>query len=214
MAFKRSFGIFFLQVSQRPKLPSLIRSKASWISRSSSLSFSMRPREISCSKLSVPRSARCIGSEERSPAASVPFLQASFSRVFTSPCRTPLRWSRRAWNSFSCDLERPPLMGTTLTGAMGVGAGGFAAGFVAILAAGLAAGLLLFDFRFELTFTQHRFDPGDIPAVLLELRGILHDVGHLAEPKLEESLDEVVELLVELLDGLFFVILFLRHGAS
>src|SRR6185503_4769265 len=213
MALSRSFGIFFRQVSQRPKLPSLIRSNASWISWSSSVSFSIRPSEMSCSWLSVPRSARCWGSVERSPAASVPFLQASSSRVFTSPWRTPLRARRRVLNSFSSLLERPPLTGTILAGAASA-----ATGFVAALGAGFAAGLLLFGFDlgfgFELTFAHHRFDPGDIPAVLLELRGVLHDVGDLAEPELEESLNELVELLLQVLVGEFLEVLFLRHGAS
>src|SRR5262245_44660434 len=214
MAFRRSFGIFFLQVSQRPKLPSLIRSNASWISWSSSLSFSMRPREMSCSKLSVPRSARCIGRVERSPAASVPFLQASSSRVFTSPCRTALRWRSRVLNSLSSALERPPLMGTILAGAGASAAGLTATGFAAAFGAGLAAGLLFFDFDFELTFAQHRLDSSNIPAVLLELRRILHDVGHLAEAELEEPFGELVQLLLQVLVGEFLVVFLLRHGAS
>src|SRR5215831_13643924 len=130
----------------------------------------MRPREMSCSKLSVPRSARCIGRVERSPAASVPFLQASSSRVLTSPWRTAFRCRRRILNSFSSFLERPPLMGTIGPSA------DFAAGF----GAGFAAGLLFFGFGFELTCAQHCLDPGDIPAVLLELRRVFHDVGHLS----------------------------------
>src|SRR6185436_3479413 len=195
MALRRSFGIFFLQSSQRPKLPSLIRSNASWISWSSSVSFSMRPREMSCSWLSVPRSATCSGRVGRSAAASLPFLQASSSRVCTSPCRTALRWRSRVLNSFSSLLERPPLTGTTGASAAGFTAA-FATGFEADLAAeALArAGLLFFDFDFgfELTFAQHRLDPGDIPAVLLELGRVLHDVGHLPEAELEQPLDELV----------------------
>src|SRR5262245_3090813 len=179
MAFRRSFGIFFLQVSQRPKLPSLMRSNASWISWSSSLSFSMRPSVMSCSKLSVPRSARCMGRVDRSPAASVPFLQPSSSSVLTSPWRTRLRWSRSVLNSASSLLLMPPLTGT------GTGAGS-GEGFAAF------AGLLFCGF--ELTFAQNRLDLGDLHPVLPERRGVLDHVGHLAEAEAEQALDERVEL--------------------
>src|SRR5882672_1093405 len=205
MARSRSFGIFLRQFSQRPKLPSLIRSKASWISWISSLSFSISPSEMSCSWLSVPRSAMCMGSVERSPAASDPFLQASSSSVLTSPCRTFLRVRSRPLNSFNSLLVSPPLTGREAVAS--------AAGF-ADAAAGLAAGLLFFDFGFELTFAQHRFDPGDIPAVLLELRRVFHDVRHLAEAEIEEALDEIVELLVQLVVGHLLVVFLLSHDAS
>ena len=55
--------------------------------------------------------------------------------------------------------------------------------------AGFAAGLLFFDFDFgfcfELTFAQHRLDPGDIPAVLLELRRVFDKVDYIALPTLK-----------------------------
>src|SRR3954469_162697 len=186
-----------------------MRSKASWISWISSLSFSISPREMSCSWLSVPRSARCMGSVERSPAASEPFLQASSSSVFTSPCSTPLRWSRRALNSFNSLLESPPLTGSGIA---------TSAGGLADAGAGFAAGLLFFgfgfDFGFEFTFAHYRLDPGDIPAVLLELRRVFNDVRYLAEAEIEEALDQFVELLLQLVVGHFLVVFFLRHGVS
>jgi hypothetical protein len=130
-------------------------------------------------------------------------LQASSSSVFTSPWSTGLAGQEEVLEFLELALAEAALDGTIGASATGFAAA-CAAGFAATFTAGFAAGLLFLDFGlcFELTLTQHRLDPGDIPAVLLELRRIFHDVGHLAEAELEQPSTSSLSFFFRILVGL------------
>ena len=106
-ASRRGFEMGSLVPSQIPYTPSSIRQSAAVISLSIFLSLSISPRENSCSKLSVPMSAMCIGILDRSPpASSRDFLSASPSKNSTSPSISARLTRSSCWKAaISCGVR-------------------------------------------------------------------------------------------------------------
>src|SRR5579863_9644533 len=85
-----------MQFSHRPKEPFSMRPNAAEISETTKRSFSSNVAFISCMKVSVPRSARCIGTFDNPPSACPPEGAIAFSSTALASIRAR---SSRASNS-------------------------------------------------------------------------------------------------------------------
>ena len=137
MALRRSFGIFLWQFSQRPKLPSLDALEGVLdLVELVALVLHQAERHVLLEAVGA-EVGEVLGSVERSPAASVPFLHGLVLEALDVALEDPLAGDEERAEFRELGLGESALEGSRRGG--GGAAAGFASTFATAFTAGFAA---------------------------------------------------------------------------